>query len=80
MQTKIQKWGNSLALRIPHSFVLDARLKQNSLVEISLLDGKIVINPLSSSGFHLDKLRAKVKPENIHQEVKTGKPVGKEVW
>ena len=80
MQTKIQKWGNSLALRIPHSFVLDARLKQNSVVEISLVDGKLVIKPVSASGYCLDKLLAKVQPENIHQEVEFSKPVGKELW
>jgi antitoxin MazE len=80
MQTKIQKWGKSLALRIPKSFALDARLKQNSVVEISLVDGKLVIKPVVPATYRLDKLMARVKPENIHREVEVGKPVGKEIW
>ena len=47
MLTKIQKWGNALALRIPEtSLALDAQLKNNSLVEVLLIDGKLVIKPL----------------------------------
>jgi antitoxin MazE len=80
MQTKIQKWGNSLALRIPRSFALDARLKQDSVVEISLVDGKLVIKPVVPEAYRLDKLIARIKPENIHREVDAGKPVGKEIW
>jgi antitoxin MazE len=80
MQTKIQKWGNSLALRIPRSFALDARLKQDSVVEISLVDGRLVIKPVVPVAYRLDKLMAQVKPENIHHEVEVGKTVGKEVW
>lgn len=80
MQTKIQKWGNSLALRIPRSFALDARLKQNSVVEISLEDGRLVIKPVVPAAYRLDMLMALVKPGNIHREMEVGKPVGKEVW
>jgi antitoxin MazE len=39
MLTKVQKWGNSLALRIPKAFALDAGLEDDSAVEISLVDG-----------------------------------------
>lgn len=80
MQTKVQKWGNSLALRIPRSFAMDARLKQDSVVEISLVDGKLVIKPVSTRSYQLKKLVAKMSAENMHQEVVTGKPTGKEVW
>ncbi|MBN2257396.1 MAG: AbrB/MazE/SpoVT family DNA-binding domain-containing protein [Anaerolineaceae bacterium] len=80
MQTKIQKWGNSLALRIPRSFALDASLKQNSVVEISLVDGKLVIKPVATATYQLGKLMARVNSGNIHREIKVGKPVGKENW
>jgi antitoxin MazE len=80
MQTKIQKWGNSLALRIPRSFAMDARLKQDTVVEISLVDGKLVIKPVATRSYQLNQLVAKMTSKNIHQEVETGKPAGKEVW
>ena len=80
MQTKVQKWGNSLALRIPHSFAVDARLKRDTLVDISLVDGKLVIKPVSKRSWRLETLLEKISAENIHREIDTGKPQGKEVW
>lgn len=46
MLTKVQKWGNSLALRIPKAFILDAQLENDSFVEISLVEGQIIIAPV----------------------------------
>ena len=80
MLTKIQKWGNSLALRIPKTFALDANLENDSTVEISLVDGKIVIKPVSAPQWSLDELLAGINKNNIHQEVDSGEPVGNEVW
>ena len=80
MLTKIQKWGNSLALRIPKTFALDANLENDSTVEISLVDGKIVVKPISAPQWSLDELLAGINKNNIHQEVDSGEPVGNEVW
>lgn len=80
MLTKIQKWGNSLALRIPKTFALDANLENDSTVEISLVDGKIVVKPVSAPQWTLDELLAGINKNNIHHEVDSGEPVGNEVW
>lgn len=80
MLTKIQKWGNSLALRIPKTFALDAKLENDSTVEISFVDGKIVIKPVTAPEWTLEKLLAEINEENMHTEVDTGAPVGNEVW
>ena len=50
MKTRIQKWGNSLALRIPKSFAAETHLEQGTLVEVSLHDGKNRILRFSKSG------------------------------
>ncbi|MFN8404199.1 MAG: AbrB/MazE/SpoVT family DNA-binding domain-containing protein [Anaerolineales bacterium] len=80
MLTKIQKWGNSLALRIPKTFALDANLENDSTVEISLVDGKIVVKPISAPQWTLDELLAGINKNNLHQEVDSGVSVGNEVW
>ena len=80
MQTKIKKWGNSLALRIPKLFASDANLKQNKLVELSINKGSIIITPISEKEYSLEKLLKKVSKNNIHREFDTGAPVGKEIW
>ena len=80
MLTKIQKWGNALALRIPEILALNAQLKNNSIVEVLLIDGKLVIKPLSKSQWTLEELLSGITDDNIHREIDSGKAAGKEVW
>jgi len=80
MLTKVQRWGNSLALRIPKVFALDAQLENDSLVEISFADGQIIVKPVSAPTWSLEELLAGIHKNNIHHEVDTGFAVGNEVW
>jgi antitoxin MazE len=80
MRTRIQKWGNSLALRIPKSFAAETHLEQGTLVEVSLPDGKLLVTPLSPPAITLEELLKHVTPHNLHHEVDTGPAVGGEVW
>ena len=80
MLTKVQKWGNSLALRIPKTFAHDAQLENDSLVEISLVDGQIVIKPVIKPNWTLAQLLTGVTKDNLHAEIETGDAVGRETW
>lgn len=80
MQTKIQKWGNSLAIRIPKSFALDINLKQDELVDLSVDESKIIITPIRGKKYSLEELLKGVSKNNLHSEVETGSPIGKEIW
>ena len=80
MRTRVQKWGNSLALRIPKSFATEVGLQRETSVEISLADGKLVITPVTEPKLNLKQLLAKVTKENLHHEVDTGSAVGNETW
>ena len=80
MQTTIKKWGNSLALRIPKLLALDANLKLNEMVDISINQGSIIITPISDKEYSLEKLLKGVSENNLHGEFDTEVPVGKEIW
>jgi antitoxin MazE len=80
MKTRIQKWGNSLALRIPKSVAAESHLEQGMLVEVSLLDGKLLVTPLRPPAVSLEELLQGITPENLHHEVDTGPAVGNEAW
>jgi antitoxin MazE len=80
MKTRIQKWGNSLALRIPKSFAAETHLEQGTLVEVSLQNGKLLVTPLPQPAITLETLLQDVTPQNLHHEVDTGPAVGGEVW
>ena len=80
MIVKIQKWGNSLAVRIPKSFAVQAEIEQDSLVDLSVLEGNIIVKPEKRKpNYMLEELLEGVTDENLHGEIDFGKPVGKEM-
>ena len=80
MRVRVQKWGNSLALRIPKSFAAETDLDTGSEVDLSLEDGRLVITPLPEAGPTLEDLLARITPENLHAETDSGPSLGREVW
>ena len=80
MKTRIQKWGNSLAIRIPKAFATEVGLKEDSEVDVSLKSGKLVVVPVEKPGLTLKALVAKITEENVHREVDTGPATGREAW
>jgi antitoxin MazE len=80
MHTQIKKWGNSLALRIPKSFALNANLRQDELVDLTIDEERIVITPIGQKEYSLDELLDRVNESNHHGAFDTGAPVGKEIW
>jgi antitoxin MazE len=80
MKVRIQKWGNSLALRIPKAFATETGIEAGAEVEVSLDDGKLVVQPAARPAFTLDGLLAGVTRKNRHAEITTGRAVGKEAW
>ena len=80
MKTRVQKWGNSLALRIPKPLAIEVGLENNSSVELRLEDGKLVIVPQTEPVLRLEDLLEKVTEQNLHREVNTGYPMGDETW
>lgn len=80
MKVAVQRWGNSLAVRIPKAIAVDAELSDGAVVDMRLIEGKVVLVPLRRRKHSLRKLLAGVTEENLHHEVETGSPVGKESW
>ena len=80
MKVQVQKWGNSLALRIPKSFAVESSIEQGTLVDVSVIEGKLVVAPLTDKEYSLKELLDGVTKRNIHAEIETGPSVGKESW
>jgi antitoxin MazE len=80
METRVQRWGNSLALRIPKLLADEAGLKDNSSVQLVLRDKQLVVVPVAKPALSLDALLAQVTDENLHREVDAGPAVGGEAW
>ena len=80
MQTKIQKWGNSLGLRIPRSLAAEAQVREGATVDLSVENGRLLVRPLLVRKYALKGLLRKVNRRNLHGEISTGKAVGREAW
>jgi antitoxin MazE len=80
MKVRVQKWGNSLAVRIPKSFATETRIEQDTEVDLSIVEGKLVISPATVPEVTLEQLLERVTPENCPGEFETGPAVGAEIW
>ena len=80
MQIKIQKWGDSLAIRIPKSFAKQIKIDQGSFVDLSTEKGKLIAEPLDEKEFSLEQLLDGVTEQNLHDEIDFGNTIGKEIF
>jgi antitoxin MazE len=80
MKTSIQRWGNSLALRIPRAYAAETRISEGSDVELTLKSGTLVVRPLTRKRHSLTDLLKRITRTNRHSSVDSGKVVGLESW
>jgi antitoxin MazE len=80
METRVQKWGNSLAVRIPKSFAAEAGLADGTAINITLDNGKLVLTPMPRPALTLSDLLAQVTDDNLHAETDFGPAHGGEAW
>ncbi len=78
METKIHKWGNSLAVRLPRTFADQAGIKNGSNVLLKVEDGKILVVPVTDKESLLDSMLSRINESNIHEEADFGDAVGRE--
>jgi antitoxin MazE len=80
MRTTIQRWGNSLALRIPKAFAEETHIKDGTAVELSLSDGSLVMRPARRARASLKALLSEVDASNLNLDRFEDSPRGKEAW
>jgi antitoxin MazE len=83
MVTKIKKWGNSLAIRIPKVAVKEMKIREGIQVDFNFDENKITITPKKKKKekrkYTLEELVSKITPENRYEEIDFGPPLGKEI-
>lgn len=80
MHTKVQKWGNSLGVRIPRGLAEVVGLGAGTEVSLTAKEGELVLRPSMPSRLKLADLLAAVTPENIHACIDTEDAVGAEAF
>ncbi len=79
MNAKIQKWGNSLGLRIPKHIAKQVNLSEGSSLIIAIENENIILSP-QKKPLSLSELVDAITPKNRHHEIDYGAPQGKEIW
>jgi len=80
MRVQVQKWGNSLALRIPKPFAQDVGVAVGTVVDVSVSKGRLIAAPVAARRVRLDDLLRRITKRNVHGETRSGGPVGREAW
>lgn len=79
MRTTIQKWGNSLSVRLPKAVTEKVGLKESDPVEIEIQGNKVVLLPQTVKEYTLKELLKGVTKRNLHDETDFGGAVGREM-
>ncbi|HUX35412.1 MAG TPA: AbrB/MazE/SpoVT family DNA-binding domain-containing protein [Candidatus Paceibacterota bacterium] len=80
MTTKVQKWGNSLAVRLPKALAEGSRLREGSEVAFKIQGKDIVISSSIKPRYTLKELANGITKKNSHKEIDWGPARGKEIW
>jgi len=78
MTSKVQKWGNSLAVRIPKSIALDANLICGGGVAFSVTSAGVLLKAVKTKKT-LDEVIAGITKKNRHRAADCGS-IGREAW
>jgi antitoxin MazE len=78
---KVRRWGNCLGLRIAKGLAEQAQLREGSPVDLRLENGRLVIVPVRRrKRYTLQALVVRMTQDNLHGEIPTGRPRGREAW
>jgi antitoxin MazE len=82
MLSKVQKWGNSQGIRIPKNLLQNSNIKIGEEVDISVEEGKIIVEPThrSRGKYSISDLISKMPKNYKPEEENWGPPIGKEEW
>lgn len=79
MEVITRQWGNSVGIRIPAGILAELNLTSERRVDVRAEAGKIIIEPILDNQQTLEGLLSQITPNNLHDEIDFGQPVGKEL-
>lgn len=77
MQGFIQKWGNSLGLRIPKQLAKRLKLHQGSAITLEIDHNRLIIQ---APECNLEDMLKEITPHNQHHLLLDDEQIGNEEW
>ena len=79
MEAKIQKWGNSVGIRIPSSILKSLNIKTNDILNIEQEEDKIVIRIPKKKKISLEERFKNYHGENLSKDFSWDDPMGEKI-
>lgn len=79
MRVTVKKLGDSASIPIPREIMEAANLSVDTEVDVSEQNGRVIIELPRDQDLDLDEMVCRIKPENLHDEIDFGAPVGREL-
>jgi antitoxin MazE len=79
MEATIQKWGNSLAIRLPKVVAEQIQVAEGDNVDLQVDEGGLLIRTQRLK-YRLSDLLRKITESNLHEEADWGASRGRENW
>lgn len=80
MEVRLQKWGNSLGIRIPSNILKSLNIKANDLLSIKEEEQKIVISVCKNKKISLEERFKEYNGQNLSKEFSWDEAKGRELW
>jgi antitoxin MazE len=80
VQARVERLGNSLIFRIPQEVIDQGELTQDCVITLEFQGNFAKATPSKIPHYELEDLLAGMTPDQVHPEIDTGPPVGKEIW
>jgi len=80
MDIRLQKWGNSLGIRIPSNILKSLDLKSGDSVNIKEEDDSIIITKIKNNKISLEERIKSYEGSNLSKEFEWDEPQGREIW
>jgi antitoxin MazE len=78
MKTRIELWGNDLAIRIPDEFAVNLHIEENVAIDLDIRRGDLIIRRLSHKRYTIEELLRHITPDQLHHETDWGQLAGRE--
>ena len=80
MEARLQKWGNSVGIRIPSNIIKSLNLKINDVLELETKDKKIIITKSVKKTISLEERFKEYNGKNLAKDFEWDEPQGREIW
>jgi len=79
MTTKIQKWGNSLGIRLPKALFESGKISEGSIIEFNQKNDEIILRVVKNKKPTLKEVMKNIDASKFHPFIDFGPDVGKEI-